>query len=108
MTKGLTLYKDFSVVTTPLYYFIGSVFIKIFGNYIISTQIFDAILISSIFLLMFKQIKWKAGFVLLPIIFKFPNSYTLFSLFWIMLIIYIINKEKYNDVSVGIIIGLAL
>lgn len=31
ISKGMIIYRDFNVVQTPLYFFIASIFIKIFG-----------------------------------------------------------------------------
>lgn len=106
ISKGLIIYRDFNVVTTPLYYFIGSIFIKIFGNYIISISIFNSLLVSFIFLLMFGVIKWKS-FIILPLILIFlPNGYNLFALFWLMLILFLIAKNKDNNFVIGFILGL--
>lgn len=106
IAQGLVIYRDFNVVTTPLYYFVCCIFIKIFGNYIISPQIFNSIISASMFLIMFRTIKWKAFLVFLSIILCCPNAYNLFSLFWLMLIIYLIEQGKDKDISMGTILGL--
>lgn len=106
ISKGMIIYRDFNVVTTPLYYFIGCLFLKVFGNYIISISIFNSILVSLIFLMMFRVINWKS-FIVLPLILIFlPNGYNLFALFWLMSILILISKEKDNDFLVGFILGL--
>ena len=107
VSQGLVIYRDFNVVTTPLYYFINCIFIKIFGDHIISSQIFNSILSALMILLMFKTIRWKA-LIAFSLIFIFcPNGYNLFSLFWLMLILYLIVENKDNDILVGLILGLA-
>lgn len=106
VSKGMVIYRDFNVVTTPLYYFIGSIFIKIFGNYMIVLGIFNALIVSFIVLMMFSIIKWKA-FIVFPLILIYaPNGYNLLSLFFLMLILFLINKKKDNDVFIGYILGL--
>ena len=35
ISKGMIIYRDFNVLQMPLYFFIASLFIKIFGNYLI-------------------------------------------------------------------------
>ena len=44
INAGLIPYRDFNMVVTPLYSFIGAIFLKIFGNYLFSLHILDAIL----------------------------------------------------------------
>lgn len=106
ISKGLVIYRDFACVTTPFYYFIGSLFVKIFGNYVISVGVFNAVLVACIFLFMFRIIKWKA-LVIIPLIFIFfPNGYNLFCLFFLMLILMLIYLKKDGDFIIGIVIGL--
>ena len=56
ISVGLIPYKDFSMLQTPLYFYIGSIFIKIFGSYLISVHVFDAVFISLIMLLLYDMI----------------------------------------------------
>lgn len=106
ISKGLVIYRDYNVITTPLYYFIGCYFIKLFGNYIISIGILNAMLVSFVVLMMYRIIKWKAFIVFPLILIFFPNGYNLFSLFWLMLIILLINLKSDHDYLMGFIIGL--
>lgn len=106
ISKGMIIYRDFNVITTPLYYFIGAIFIKIFGNYMIVLGIFNALLVSFIVLMMFNIIKWKSFIVFPFILVYYPNGYNLFSLFFLMLILFLINKKRGNDVFIGYILGL--
>jgi len=106
ISKGLVIYRDFNVVTTPLYYFVTCLFLKLFGSCIISMEIFNSILVAFIVLLMFSIVKYKV-FIVFPLILIFyPNGYNLFSLFWLMLILYLIAKKKDNDFLVAFILGL--
>lgn len=104
--KGLIIYRDYNVVTTPLYYFIGVMFLKAFGDYIISMGVFNSLLNALIFLMMFRVIKWKSLIVFPVILIFFPNGYNLFSLFWLMLILFLIATKKDNDYLIAFIIGL--
>ena len=106
ISKGLVIYRDFNVVTTPLYYMIGSLFIKIFGNYIIVMGVFNSILVAFIFLMMFRVISYKA-FIVFPLILIFyPNGYNLLCLFWLMLILLLVINKKDDDILVAFILGL--
>lgn len=104
---GLVIYRDYNVVTTPLYYFIGSFFIYIFGDHFISLGILNALLVSLIITLMYRVIKMKALIAWPLILFFFPNGYNLLSLFWLMLILFLIAKHKENNLLFGLILGLA-
>lgn len=72
----------------------------------ISTGILDSLLIAGTGLIMFKTIKWKAFFPLLAIIIMIPSPYNLFCTFLLMIILYLIHSEKYNDYLVALIGGL--
>ena len=102
---GLIIYRDFNVVTTPLYYFFEVLFIHLFGNYMISVDLFNSLLVSLIALMMFRTIKFKSFLVLPLIMIFYPNGYNLFSLFWLMLILFLIEIQKDNDVLIGLIIS---
>ena len=106
ISEGLIIYRDFNVITTPLYYFIEVIFIKIFGNYLISVDLFNSLLVSLIILMLFDIVGIKSFFVFPLILIFFPNGYNLFSLFWLMLILFLIEKKKENDCLIGLIVGL--
>lgn len=107
ISKGMIIYKDFNVLQTPLYFFISSIFIKIFGNYLFSLHVFDAILVGFMMILMFKMLGLKS-LILLPlyVVFCVP-SYNLLCLFWLHIILFLLNKEGDKDVLIGIIVGLS-
>lgn len=105
ISKGLLIYKDFNVLQMPLYFFIGSFFLKVFGNYIISLHVFDSLLISFMCLMMYKKIGYKSFLVILMLS-VFFSGYNLLSLFLFMCILYLIDENKCNDFVIGIIIGL--
>lgn len=107
ISKGMIIYRDFNVLPTPLYFFCGSLFIKLFGNYIISLHILDAIICGLIFIMLFKIIRWKS-FVIFPVLMIcFPLGYNLMSLLWLFIILLMIYKKCYNDFILGIIVGLS-
>ena len=107
ISQKMIIYRDFNVLTTPLYFFLASIFIKIFGSYIISIHTLDAIICGFILLLLFRIIRWKS-FVIFPILITFfPFGYNLLSLFFLILIIYLVNKKLDNDFVIGIIVGLS-
>ena len=49
ISKGMLIYRDFNVLQMPLYFFVSSFFLFIFGDYVVSTHVFDCILIGFLF-----------------------------------------------------------
>ena len=105
IAKGMVIYRDFNVLQMPLYFFISSFFLRIFGDYIISIHIFDCLLISFLFLMMYRKLKWKTVLVL-SILFIGYSGYNLLSLFLFMCILFCIDRKIDDDFLIGIVIGL--
>ncbi|MGN1267901.1 MAG: hypothetical protein ACI4U0_00115 [Candidatus Aphodocola sp.] len=105
INAGLIPYRDFNMVVTPLYSFIGAIFLKIFGNYLFSLHILDAVLTGIMMCMLFKIIRWKS-FLLYPfIVFYATPSYNFLCLFWLVLILYLLHFEKNIDIILGVIVG---
>lgn len=106
LSRGLMIYRDYNVLQMPLYFLIASVFIKIFGNYIIVMHIFDSLLFAFMIVMLYKIINWKV-LIMLPIfMFFWPSGYNLLCLFFLILIIYLIHIGKDNDCLIAFIVGL--
>lgn len=105
IAKGLIPYRDFNVIVTPLYFLINSFFIKIFGHYLFIMHIFDAFLIGIVILMLFKIIGYKSLIIWPFLIFFCPPSYNLLCVFWIFLILYLVDKNKDSDVVMGLVIS---
>lgn len=106
ISKGMMIYRDFNVLQTPLYFFITSIFIKLIGNYMIVMHIFDSLLFATM-MFMFYNIIGRKSLIMLPVfIFFWPSGYNMLSLFFLSLIIYLVNKKKDNDLLLGFIVGL--
>ena len=56
ISTGMVPYRDFNMVATPLYPFCIALFIKIFGSYLISVNIFNALLLLGVFYLLYKML----------------------------------------------------
>ena len=95
------IYRDFNVMVTPLYFFLGSIFIHLFGNYLISMHLFDCILIGFLAIILYKRLGLYKLLLLYPliIIYYFP-SYSYFCLFLLFMIIYLLDSHdnKYYDI----------
>ena len=105
ISKGLIIYRDFNVVQMPLYFILASVFIKLFGNYMITTCIIDSLILSGIIFIIFKTIGWKVIFPFIIFIVFPPSPYNLLSMFLLFIILYLIDKDKYNGILVALIVG---
>lgn len=105
LSKGMMIYGDFNVLQMPLYFFISSFFLQIFGDYVISIHIFDCILIGFLFLISYKKYGWKSICILFLLVNGY-SGYNLLSLFLILLILYFIRDNEYNDFLIGILVGL--
>ena len=106
ISSGLVPYRDFNVIVTPLYFFINALFLNIIGDYLFILHIFDAILVGIIIYILYKLIGYKA-FIIWPIIIFFcPVSYNLLCVFWVYIIIYLVNKDEDKDILMGIIVSL--
>lgn len=105
ISKGMIIYRDFNVLQMPLYFFIASFFIFAFGDCVISTHLFDCILIGFLFLMMYKKIGIKSVFILFILIIGY-SGYNLLSLFLLMIILFLIDSDKYQDFFIGLLVGL--
>lgn len=57
IANGLVPYRDFNMIVTPLFPMIGSVFLKIFGNYLLYMHIFMAIFVGLVMIILYKSFK---------------------------------------------------
>ena len=123
--NGWIPYSDINMISTPFFHFLGSFFLKIFGNNFLSYNIYSAIIATFIIFISFKIIHLltdsnKVSFVTSSIVFFFvfmdynPNYNYLFTL--IMLIVVLLemlkNKSiyssKYHYIFIGLLMGLGL
>ncbi len=111
ITLGLLPYKDFNIITPPLYALYSSLGLFIFDNYF-TFIIEQAFLVSLLFYFLFKLFDKKAWLILLGmIIFKFYAflpTYNFFCFLWIVILYYLEQKQQTNDYLIGLIASLAL
>lgn len=105
ISEGMVIYRDFNALQMPLYIFISSFFLFVFGDYVISTHLFDCILIGLLFLMMYKKIGIKSIFILFILTIGY-SGYNLLSLFLLMSILFFIDAGKYHDFLIGLLVGL--
>lgn len=107
IVKGLTPYVDFNMVIGPFYNLFMSIFLKLFGNYLIIFNIINSLIFSFVLLAVFKKVGWKSVIIplylgVLPCIFDYN---TFCCLLFILILILLDSKIKYKSFYIGIIIG---
>lgn len=105
IANGLIPYKDFNMVITPSYPFLGALFLIIFGKSLLVYHIFNALICTGIFYFM-KITLNKSYYIVYSILLlvSLPN-YSLFSILLLYIILYL-EDNKNNDFLIGIFIGL--
>ena len=105
IANGLIPYKDFNMVITPSYPFLGALFLIIFGKNLLVYHIFNALICTGIFYFM-KITLNKSYYIVYSILLlvSLPN-YSLFSILLLYIILYL-EDNKNNDFLIGIFIGL--
>lgn len=103
IASGLTMYKDFNMVITPLYPALCGLFMRLFGNNFISFNIINTLLISSMYYFIYKKYPktFLTSFVLLSFIIR--PSYNFLVMF---LLLILLNIKDDNDYLIGFLLGL--
>lgn len=103
IASGLTMYKDFNMVITPLYPALCGLFMCLFGNNFISFNIINTLLISSMYYFIYKKYPktFLPSIVLLSFIIR--PSYNFLVMF---LLLVLLNIKEDNDYLIGFLLGL--
>ena len=106
VSKGLFMYKDFNMVITPLYPTIFGILMKVFGINTIVFYLFNSLIATLIFYIIYKYYKSVLiEMILLVSLVSGPNYNTLCLL--LLFILIVLEEKKYNDLLIGVILGLA-
>ena len=104
ISLGMIPYRDFNMIITPFYAFLSSLFIVLFGHHLWSIHILNAIMISSMLFIMWDVLKEKVLLVFPVILLYCYPGYNLFSLFLVIIFIYICDKKNpYQDLVMGLL-----
>ena len=108
--NGVLPYRDFNMVLTPLYSFIMTIPLFIFGNNILVFHIFNVFIIISCFLILYKLLGEKAWLCMIVFWAPFSILYPSYNLFLLLLFLILIYLEKMNksDYLIGFILGLLI
>ena len=104
-------YKDFNIITTPLYPFIMSIGLFIWNNYIMF--LLEQTLLVTIMFVLLHKIYGKRVFALLFLIcatvaIGILPTYNFFVMFLLVLLLFLEKKYSKKDLLIGIVIGLAI
>lgn len=126
LCNGLVPYRDFNIITTPLFSFVAAIFLKIFSNQLITMRLFNLLVFSSILFIAYKifellkmdKIKSLLCVIILYFLFYFDLGveYNYFILLITLIFLYfeLYNINKYGvfnlkcNVALGILIGLTI
>lgn len=109
ISKGKVIYRDFSCLQMPLYFFINSIFIFIFGKYLYSSYILYSFITGIISLLLYRLIGKRFLIILPLLLLMIIPSYNYLCILFLLLIIYIYkyyDNFKYRDLLISFIVGL--
>ncbi len=114
LLRGELPYVDFNMIIPPLGALIYAVPLKIFGVHLIILNLFQALLCTIMFYLLFKMFDKKAYLLLIasaimlpiPLPTVFFEGYNFILLFELVLLLYL-EKIKANDYLIGLVLGLS-
>lgn len=103
-------YKDFNIITTPLYAFIMSIFLVIHDSYtvfLLAQAFLCTIFIFIVSKLIPGKVNFLCFFMFFPIFyFIFPNYN--FLVFFLMTLLILLEERKTNDYLIGFVLGLLI
>ena len=108
ITKGLIPYKDYNMIITPLFPYLLSLFIIIFGHKLIIYHILTSTLIVLTGYISYKKIGYKSIVISILMLTVNDLGYNILIIFLFILLLYLIDKDKPNDILIAIIISLMI
>ena len=108
ITKGLIPYKDYNMIITPLFPYLLSLLIFIFGNKLILYYIFIAALTVLTTYIVSKKIGYKSIIIYLLLLVLHDLGYNVLILFLFMILLSLIDKDNKNEVLIAIVISLMI
>lgn len=105
ISKGLIPYKDFNMITTPLFPMLGALFLKLFGTNIVIFHAYNALICTVIFYYMKKQSQ-RSYYITYIILLS--NSIPNYNILCILLLYILMNidKKEHNDYLIGFLLGI--
>ena len=111
LINGEIPYKDFNIISTPLFMFYVAIGLKVFNSYIM-ILIMQSLLVTIVFSFIYKLFGKKSIILLLStVIFQFVNiipTYNFMCFAMMVILIYLENKHNDNDYLIGVFLALAI
>ena len=109
--RGEVPYRDFNIISTPLYAFVMSIGLKIFNNYLMFI-LQQSTLITIQFYFLYKMFGKKSFLIYLSMIllflYSFLPTYNYLCIFMLTIILYLEKEHNGKDYLIGLFIGLAI
>lgn len=111
ISLGEVPYRDFTLLTTPLFPFLFSIGLRFISQNNLIFLIEQALLLTATFYFLFRLFGKKGWFMLVVMMFPWMNTivptYNYFA-FFLMVIVIFLEKEKKSDYLIGFILGLII
>lgn len=103
--KGLSMYRDYSMVITPLYPTIFGTIMKLLGNNMVIFYLSNSLVPTILSFIIYKY--YKKAFIETLLLISFVNvpNYNLLCLLFLFILYYLEDKKK-NDYIIGLVLGL--
>lgn len=113
MFNGYKIYEELNVIITPLFFYFVQIFFKLFGATMLTFRIYNVLIFSSLFILIYfifknlKIVRRRSIFYTIILLFIFNGmvsggaNYNILALIPILLNLLLILKEKENNILTG-------
>lgn len=105
IASGLIPYKDFNMIITPFYPFLGSLFLIFLGKNLVVFHIFNTFICTIIFYFIKKLVPYSYYLVYTLLLSVSLPNYSLFCVLLLFIIINLENQNK-NDYVIGFFLGI--
>ncbi len=107
LSLGAIPYRDFNLLTPPLYHLLGAGFIKIFGNHLYSVAIFNSFVTALVMTLCYQKLGKSIWIFLLVILSYMVPTYNYFSLLLLLVVLLLVENQKISNKEsmIGFLIG---
>jgi len=108
IVDGLVPYKDFNMVVGPVFPYLLSIILSIFGKKLIVYHVVIALMVTAITFMAAKKIKFYSILIYVALLIYSINGYNTSTLLLLLILLTLLDKDdaKYNDIVIPIIIGI--
>ena len=103
--KGMTMYKEYNMVITPLYPAVFGILMKLLGNNMLVFYILNSFVPAAVMMFVHKMNKNAFIPTMLLLSFVSVPNYNLLCILFLFVLLWL-EKEKKNDYIIGLVLGL--